>query len=265
MAFFPRPSSQLSVCRVTVILAEGALGPVVDMAHTNNLVLDSLPETERDGLLRRFEQINLDQHQVLFELDEPVTRVYFPIDVVVSLVVPLSTGERVESAIIGRDGILGAGAALAERNSLNRAVALFRGRAFVCSATHLKALMGEHPHIRTMIYAHEQALFAQAQQSAACFASHSAESRLARWLLRAADLHGGDQLDLTQEYLAEMLGVRRTSVSLIARTLQRARMIRYNRGHIRLASIKALRATACECYDAVKMNYDAFLRRPPDV
>jgi CRP-like cAMP-binding protein len=107
--------------------------------------------------------------------------------------------------------------------------------------------------------AHEQALLAQAQQSAACNAAHVIESRLARWLLRAADLHGSDELPLTQEYIAQMLGVRRTSVTVVARTLQQAGMIRYRRGHIKLLDMPALQETACECYQTIKLNYDALL------
>ncbi len=123
----------------------------------------------------------------------------------------------------------------------------------------LKALLKDHPAVRTLLSAHEQALFAQAQQSAACNATHVIESRLARWLLRAADLHGEHELPLTQEYIAEMLGVRRTSVTLIARTLQEAGMIHYSRGHIMLVDVRALQDTACECYQTVKLNYDALL------
>jgi CRP-like cAMP-binding protein len=101
----------------------------------------------------------------------------------------------------------------------------------------------------------------QAQQSAACNATHVMESRLARWLLRAADLHGSNELNLTQEYIAEMLGVRRTSVSLVANTLQQGGLIKYSRGHIQLTNIPALRETACECYEAVKLAYETLLHR----
>jgi CRP-like cAMP-binding protein len=123
----------------------------------------------------------------------------------------------------------------------------------------LKAILEGHPYIRSLIGGHEQALFAQAQQSAACNAAHVIESRLSRWLLRAADLHGSTELPLTQEYIAQMLGVRRTSVTVVARTLQEAGMIRYTRGNIKLIDVPALQETACECYQTVKLNYDALL------
>jgi CRP-like cAMP-binding protein len=133
------------------------------------------------------------------------------------------------------------------------------GRSLRCPLAQLKWIVQELPYIRALLGAHEQALFAQAQQAAACNATHVIESRLAKWLLRAADLHGGDQLPLTQEYIAQMLGVRRTSVTMVARTLQEAGLIRYSRGHIKLLDIPALRETACECYETVKMNYSALL------
>lgn len=99
---------------------------------------------------------------------------------------------------------------------------------------------------------HEQTLFAQAQQSTACMANHEIEARLCRWLLRARDLSGSDKLPFTQEFLAEMLGVRRTSVTTVARTLQEAGMIRYSRGHIEILDVDGLQEAACECYQTVK-------------
>jgi CRP-like cAMP-binding protein len=112
---------------------------------------------------------------------------------------------------------------------------------------------------RTTLIRHEQVLFAQAQQSAACNASHTVEARLARWLLRCRDLTGGDTLELTQEFLGQMLGVRRTSVSLVANTLQKAGLITYSRGHIKVTNLKGLSDTSCECYATVKSHYDRLL------
>jgi CRP-like cAMP-binding protein len=143
--------------------------------------------------------------------------------------------------------------------SLNQAIVQISGQALRCPVEPLKEILEEHSHIRSLMGGHEQALLAQAQQSAACNVTHVIESRLARWLLRAADLHGSDELPLTQEYIAQMLGVRRTSVTVVARTLQEAGMIRYKRGHINLIDVPALQETACECYHTVKMNYDALL------
>ena len=123
----------------------------------------------------------------------------------------------------------------------------------------LRELADRSSDFRSTLIRHEQALFAQAQQSAACNASHSVESRLARWLLRTRDVAGSDTLELTQEFLAQMLGVRRTSVSLVASTLQAAGMIRYRRGHVEITNLEALRDTACECYAAVKAQSDRLM------
>jgi len=161
-------------------------------------------------------------------------------------------------------GVIGAAAALSGRRSLSRAIVQIRGDCLVSEIEPLRKLLDECPNMRSLIGAHEQALFAQAQQSAACNATHVIESRFARWLLRATDLCGSDELPLTQEYIAQMLGVRRTSVTLVARTLQKAELIRYARGHIKIIDKAALRDTACECYQTVKMNYSNILLRTND-
>src|SRR3954463_12088446 len=231
------------------------------MAHTVNLILDSLPAAEQDALKAHLQFVNLPQHLVLYDVRTAVDFTYFPMDAVISLVVPLSTGEIIEAAMVGRDGVVGGAAALDGRISLNRAVTQIAGQCLKIEAQYLRDLAGERTQLLRTIIAHEQVLFAQAQQSAACNVTHPIESRLARWLLRASDLCGSPQLDLTQEYLAEMLGVRRTSVSLVASTFQQAGFIRYTRGHIRLMNLQALHDTACECYETVKLNYDSFLQR----
>jgi len=227
------------------------------LPHTTNLLLKALLDAEHEALTSHFTHVELPQHKILFDIRDTVSNVYFPIDAVVSLVIPLSTGETVETAMVGRDGVIGSGAALNGRVSLNQAIVQIGGHAQRCPIEPLKEFLQEHSHARSLMGAHEQALLAQAQQSAACNATHVVESRLARWLLRAADLHGRDELPLTQEYIAQMLGVRRTSVTMVARTLQEAGMIRYRRGHMKLVDIPALQETACECYQTIKLNYDA--------
>jgi len=245
-------------------VAEGPIGLSpgvwsVILPFQTNLLLESLPASEQRALAPHLVSTSVGQHHALFEVHDLITGVYFPIDAVVSLVVPLSTGEIIETAMVGRDGVIGAGAALNGRVSLNKAIVQIGGQILSCPIEPLKTILKGHPNILALIGAHEQALFAQAQQSAACNATHAIENRLARWLLRAADLHGSDELPLTQEYIAQMLGVRRTSVTVVARTLQEAGMIRYRRGRINLLDIPALQETACECYQTIKLNYDAFL------
>lgn len=222
-----------------------------------NTLLESFAEPERHALKRLLTPVELKQHDVLFNAREAVSTVYFPLNSVVSLIVLLSTGESVEFAMVGRDGAVGAAAIVNGKIATCRAIVQIAGSCLHCKAADLKQAVAEHPAIAFQINGHEQALMAQAQQSAACNITHRIENRLARWLLRARDLSGSDKLDLTQEYIANMLGVRRTSVSIVAHTLQQAGMLRYSRGHIELLNIDALKETACECYEAVKLNYDA--------
>ena len=229
------------------------------MPEQSNRLLDALPQADRQALAPHLTSVEAKQHEVFYDVHDPVHHVYFGIDGVVSLVIPLSTGEIIETAMVGRDGVIGGAAALNGRLSLNRAIVQIGGRFLRCAVDPLKALLSERPHIMSLLGAHEQALFAQAQQSAACNVTHIIESRLCRWLLRASDLHGSRELPLTQEYISQMLGVRRTSVSVVAHTLQQAGMISYARGHIKLLDIPALQEAACECYETVKLNYEALL------
>ena len=224
-----------------------------------NLLLDYASASERQALAPYLRPVQLKQHQILFDMSDTVTDVYFPTDAVISLVVPLSTGEVIETAMVGRDGVIGAGAALSGSVSLNRAIVQIGGHVLRCPIEPLKAILRNHPDLQSLIFAHEQALFAQAQQSAACNATQTIECRLARWLLRAADLHGSNELQVTQDFIAQMLGVRRTSVTEVARTLQKAGMIRCWRGHIKLLDVPALQKTTCECYQTIKLAYDALL------
>jgi CRP-like cAMP-binding protein len=129
-----------------------------------------------------------------------------------------------------------------------------------CLFGRFAKLANEFEPLRSLMIGHEQVLFAQAQQSAGCNASHKVEERMCKWLLRIRDLTGSDEMDLTQEFLGQMLGVRRNSVSLVARTLQKAGFIKYKRGHIRLLDIAQLEAGACECYETVKGHYERLLR-----
>lgn len=230
------------------------------MQDKKNYLLEALPEADRQALEPCLKRAEAKQHDVLFEIRDLIKEIYFPLDAVVSLVIPLSTGEIVETAMVGRDGVVGGAAALNGRTSQSRAIVQVGGEFLRCSVGPMRELVLQHPHLRWLLGAHEQTLFAQAQQSAACNGTHVVESRLCRWLLRAADLHGSNDLPLTQEYIAQMLGVRRTSVTVVASTLQRSGMISYSRGHIRLLDLPALRDTACECYETVKSNYRELLQ-----
>ena len=197
--------------------------------------------------------------QKLFDAEREIDFVYFPAGAVVSLVVTLESGEMVEAAMVGADGVVGASAALDGRISLSRGIVQLSGDMIVCPIDGLKSAALQSPALLSVLLRHEQALYAQAQQSAACFASHHVQARLCRWLMRARDLSEGNTLPFTQDYLAAMLGVRRTSVTIVAHALQSAGLIRYVRGKIEILDAEGLQDGACECYATVKRHYARLL------
>jgi len=225
----------------------------------SNLLLVSLSQSDRDLLQPGLKRIHLEQKQVLFRSGDVIHAVYFPLTAIVSLVVELSTGEMIEAAMVGRDGVLGAASALDGRISLSLAIVQLAGDAMAIDVAGLKTAALQSESLLSILIRHEQTVYAQAQQSAACMAAHHVEARLCRWLLRARDLSGTDTLMFTQEFLAEMLGVRRTSVSIVAHVLQQAGMIKYSRGRIEILNVEGMRETACECYATVNAHYAALL------
>ena len=232
------------------------------MIASTNRLLDALPSCVGRVLTLRLKRGVLYPHQVLFDVRDPIRKVYFPLNAVVSLLIPLSNGQTVETAMVGRDGMIGGLAAFGAKHSTSRAVVQISGECLSCEVEALTSAVANIPELRSIIISHEQALLAHAQQSAACNATHNLESRLARRLLRAVDLHGGHELFLTQDYLAQMLGARRTTVTLIAQSLQDAGIITYRRGRIIICDTVKLQNVACECYRAAKSNYEALLPCP---
>lgn len=232
------------------------------VASTNHL-LDALPSSlSRSFFKAKLKKAVLYHQQILLEAGAPITRVYFPFDAVVSLVVPLSNGQNVKAAMVGRDGLVGGCAGFGTKRSTSRALVHIPGQCLWCEVETLTHAIVEYPALRSIVLAHEQALLCHTQQSAACNAVHKLQSRLARHLLRAADLHGRDEFPLTQDHLAEMLGARRTSVTLIASRFQKSGMINYKRGQIKVCNRAKLENAACECYQAIKSNYQAMFSNP---
>ncbi len=227
--------------------------------YSANQVLASLAPPDLNFLLPHLRFVDLPQETVLFEAGGTVDRVYFPHGGVVSLVVELTTGDMIEAAMIGREGVVGGLAALDTNISVSRAIVQVAGAGSAVEVDAVRRLADQSAAFRTILVKHEQVLLAQSQQSAACNATHTLEARLSRWLLRCRDLLASDEIALTQEFVAEMLGVRRTSVSVVANTLQQAGLIKYKRGHIRLLNIDGLQESACECYGTVKALSDRLI------
>lgn len=228
-------------------------------SHLSNHLLASLGADELAALLPHLEAVDLPQETVFFERGDAIKAVYFPHDALISLVVDIAAGGMIEAALIGRDGVAGGSAAFGSRISLNRAIVQVAGSASVLDVNVFCDLADRNAVFRAKIGRHEQFVLAQAQQSAACNAAHPLEARLSRWLLRCRDLLLSDDIPLTHEFLGEMLGVQRTSVSIVTNALQRAGLMRYRRGHIRVLDLESLRDSSCECYDTLKSHSDRLL------
>ncbi|GLQ77273.1 Crp/Fnr family transcriptional regulator [Mesorhizobium huakuii] len=229
-------------------------------AVSPNRLLSSLAPEAFEFLRPHLKPVELVQGTVLVEGGGEIAQVYFPHGGIISMVVRLETGATVEVAMVGSDGLFGAFAALDGKISLNTAIIQLSGNASVLETSRLRAAADQSAPFRALLMRHEQVIFAQALQSAACNASHTVQARLSRWLLRARDLSGSDTLSFTQEFLAQMLGTQRNSVSIVANTLQQAGLIRYHRGHIEITNAEGLLESSCECYGTVKAYYDKLLR-----
>lgn len=196
--------------------------------------------------------VQLRQKTALYQAGDLIKSVYFPVSAVVSLVVTLTTGETTEAAMVGNDGAIGMASALDGKIALSEAIVQLGGEAIICEPDAFRDAVLQSENLLATVMRHEQALFAQAEQSTACMANHEVEARLCRCLLRARDLSGSDDLPFTQEFLGDMLGVRRTSVTTVAHTLQGAGIVQYSRGKIRIVDVERLKESACECYETLK-------------
>jgi CRP-like cAMP-binding protein len=207
--------------------------------------------------------IDLEKGRLLYDPGDPITTVYFPTEGVVSLMTLLESGEAIESGAIGREGALGLQAAIGPRESLVRAIVQVPGRALRISASLVQDLWRRSPALRELVDHHNQAVYGHAIQSVACNALHSVEARFCRWLLGCRDRIDGDSIQLTQEFLADMLGVQRTTVTAVAQALQNRGLIAYRRGIVDILDRQGLEALTCECYRSVQRTYERLFQRAP--
>jgi CRP-like cAMP-binding protein len=225
-----------------------------------NRFLATLPPHDFSLLAPHLRTAPLERGVMLYDVGEEIEHVYFPHTGMVSLVAVMQSGASVETATIGRAGVIGASAGLGAHSTFARAIVQLPGTAAWLSAAQFHAAANQSQGIRDLIVRYNDLLLAQIQQSVACNALHALEARLCRWLLQTHDCMDGDVIPLTQEFLGQMLGVRRTTVTIAARLLQSAGLIRYRRGHIQVLDRKALEDIACECYAVVRQNADKVLR-----
>jgi CRP-like cAMP-binding protein len=227
--------------------------------HPPNQLLQMLEAAELELLRPHLATVEMVRESVLDEAGAAVRYVYFPHGGAVSITVGLSEGQMIEVALLGRDSVVGGGAALADGIAPADAIVLFPGTASMLEIAAFRAIAAASVPFRSLMIRHEQVLFAHAQQSLLCNTLHPVEARLARWLLRARDLSDSKILPLTQETLAQMMGVRRNAISLVANALQRAGIIHYARGQIEIVDLPALETTSCDCYATVKTRYAALI------
>jgi CRP-like cAMP-binding protein len=227
------------------------------METSRNCLLASLALPDLAPLARHFKRVALDHAAVLQEQDAPVESVYFPLSGVVSLLSVMQSGEAVESAIVGREGAIGLFADFGPWRACARAIVQAPGVAEAIALPQFRTVVSQSEPILRRMLRYKETLSAQTQQTAACNALHSVEQRMARWLLQMADRLDDHALPITQDTLSQMLGVRRTTVTLVAQKLQHDGVIRYRRGRIELANRSALQPLACECYQTCHRRLDA--------
>jgi CRP-like cAMP-binding protein len=220
-----------------------------------------LPPEDLRRLEPHFEPVTLPPRRILVEPDQPLRRVYFIEAGVAALVTVFEDGTTVEMAAIGREGLIGVNTLLGGDSALGCYVVQSEGAALAMEASWFRAALRESPTLGTACEAYAQAFFSQILQNAACSALHTVERRCARRLLMSHDRSDGDTFSLTQEVLAEVLGVRRATVTLIDRALQEAGLIAYHRGAITVRDRPGLEAAACEYYRVIRGCYDDLLPR----
>jgi CRP-like cAMP-binding protein len=230
-----------------------------------NRFLATLPPHDFSLLAPHLRTIPLERGVMLHDVGEEIEHVYLPHTGMVSLVAVMQSGTTVETATIGRAGVIGASAGLGARSTIARAIVQLPGTAAWISASQFHAAAAQSAAVRDLIVRYNDVLLAQVQQSAACNALHGLEARLCRWLLQTHDCIDGNVIPLTQELLGQMLGVRRTTVTIAAQLLQSARVTRYRRGHIQVLDLAALEDISCECYAVVRKNAGKIFTARPSV
>lgn len=224
------------------------------LSLSGNRLLAELPAETLALMERELRPVSLTQGTVIFEAGAPVDQIIFPQTGLLSLLIVTKDGGTIEAMTVGRGGALGLHCGLGERHSFTRALVQIGGDFLTMRASSFAQIVKDEPSLRDLIGRYTEFLWAEAQQIAACNAMHDASSRLCRWLLQSADRIGSDRLPLTQEFLAQMLGVRRTTVTLLAQALQKKGLIKYSRGQITLLDRRGLEANCCECYRVIEQN-----------
>lgn len=238
--------------------------PKVDAPERNHLIA-ALPHEVMDRIRPHLEFMPLTLGQVLYESGDTLRHVYFPIDCIVSLLYVMENGASAEISVVGNEGIIGVSLFMGGESTPSRAVVQSAGGACRLVGSRLKDEFNRHGELLTLMLRYTQSLITQMAQTAVCNRHHTIDQQLCRWLLLSLDRLAGNQLTMTQELIANMLGVRREGVTESAGRLQKLGVIEYHRGQITVLNRPELEALCCECYAVVKKESDRLLHYVPRV
>jgi CRP-like cAMP-binding protein len=226
-----------------------------------NFLLASLPESEFKRLIPNLQLVNLPLGKCLSESGEQMSCVYFPTTAIVSLLYNMENGSSAEIAVVGNDGVVGISLFMGGLSTPNRAIVQSSGYAFKLNESYLKSEFNRSKVFQNLMLRYTMALFAQISQTAACNRYHTVEQQLCRWILLHLDRLPSNELFMTQELIANMLGVRREGVTIAAEKLQKAGLISYRRGHITVLDRHGLEERVCECYESVNKEVGRLFKK----
>lgn len=238
------------------------------MTHSHsprqNHLLNALPVDEYERLFPHMERVQLSLGEVIYESGGELHHAYFPSTCIISLLYVMENGASTEIAVVGNEGILGIALFMGGGTMPNRAVVRSAGYAYKLRKQKFMQEFNCYGKLHQLLLRYTQTLMTQMAQTAVCNRYHSLDKKLCHWLLTSLDRLPGNELDMTQELIANMLGVRREGVTEAAGKLQRAGLIHYHRGHIKVLNRSGLEARVCECYQVVKTETDRILPSQPD-
>ena len=226
-----------------------------------NHILGALGAAERERIFADLQLVPMPLGRVLYESGDPLLHVYFPVDSIVSLLYVMENGASAEISVVGNEGLIGIALFMGGETTPSRAIVQSAGYAYRLAARRLKLEFGLHGELQLLLLRYTQALITQMSQTAVCNRHHSVDQQLCRWLLLSLDRLPSNQLVMTQELIANMLGVRREGVTDAAGKLQKLGVIQYARGQITVLDRPQLEKLSCECYAVVKRETDRLL--PP--
>jgi CRP-like cAMP-binding protein len=228
-----------------------------------NHLLAALPQSVQERVLPHLEFTQLALGQVLYESGDTMRHVYFPTNAIVSLLYVMEDGSSAEISVVGNEGVLGVALFMGGESTPSRAIVQSAGSAYRLAGQRMKDEFHRHTEMQSLLLRYTQSLLTQMAQTAVCNRHHSIDQQLCRWLLLSLDRLTGNQLVMTQELIADMLGVRRESVTDAAGKLQKQGVIEYQRGHITVVDRPQLEKICCECYAVVKTETDRLLHYVP--